>query len=71
MMLSETDVLLHVLLAGHHRAPANLEAHLSGTIVDEAAKGRVRAGSSLAALLRIGSIVLLWLRLRLWWWRRS
>ena len=42
----ETDTLLHILLTGHHGLLSDLEAHLGGLIVHEAAERRRELTSS-------------------------
>lgn len=56
-------ILLHILLALHHRIFTDLEAHLRRTIIQEASKGRLhvstRSWSRLGSLLRIAILLLL------------
>lgn len=65
-------VLLHVFLACGHGRLANLEAHLSRGIIDEAPKiGRERAAGALRRRRLVWVMVIIagLLRLRRWrWW---
>lgn len=58
-----THILLHIFLSSHHGALSNLESHLGGGIIHEAAKRRMRISPSTttrtsALLLRITITVL-------------
>lgn len=57
-----THILLHIFLPSHHGALSNLESHLGGGIIHEAAKRRMRIPSTTTRastlLLRIAITVL-------------